>query len=338
MFITKMSLSRRTFLRGMGATLALPLLEAMVPALTAHAQTAANPVTPVRRHLRAARRAARATGRRRRSGADFEFVADPEAARAASAKHMTVVSRAVRPARRPRDDGGGVAERRDSEAHDRRRRARRHHDRPGDRRADRRRHAAPVARAGHRGLHRLDRRLRPGLQLRLHEHDLVEEPHDAAADGDQPARRVRAACSAAPARRRSAWRAWQTDRSILDSVQEDVGDLQQGLGTRDTRRLNDYLDNVREIEQRIQKAEKQATTSSRPCPTRRSASPRRSTSTPSLMFDLLALAYEANITRVVHLHDGARRQPARLPEHRHHRAAPRDVAPRQQPARSWPTW
>ena len=44
MFITKMSLPRRTFLRGMGVTVALPLLEAMVPALTATAQTAANPV------------------------------------------------------------------------------------------------------------------------------------------------------------------------------------------------------------------------------------------------------------------------------------------------------
>jgi Protein of unknown function (DUF1552) len=44
MFITKMSLPRRTFLRGMGATMALPLLEAMVPALTARAQTAARPV------------------------------------------------------------------------------------------------------------------------------------------------------------------------------------------------------------------------------------------------------------------------------------------------------
>src|SRR5215467_12818732 len=40
MFITKMALPRRTFLRGMGVTLALPLLESMVPALTA---TAAHP-------------------------------------------------------------------------------------------------------------------------------------------------------------------------------------------------------------------------------------------------------------------------------------------------------
>jgi len=43
MFITKMALPRRTFLRGMGASLALPLLEAMVPAATALAQTAATP-------------------------------------------------------------------------------------------------------------------------------------------------------------------------------------------------------------------------------------------------------------------------------------------------------
>ena len=44
MIITKMALPRRTFLRGLGATVALPLLDAMVPALSAMAQTAANPV------------------------------------------------------------------------------------------------------------------------------------------------------------------------------------------------------------------------------------------------------------------------------------------------------
>ena len=44
MTITKLALPRRTFLRGIGASLALPLLDAMVPAATALAQTAANPV------------------------------------------------------------------------------------------------------------------------------------------------------------------------------------------------------------------------------------------------------------------------------------------------------
>ena len=43
-FITKKFMPRRTFLRGVGATMALPLLEAMVPAATALAKTAANPV------------------------------------------------------------------------------------------------------------------------------------------------------------------------------------------------------------------------------------------------------------------------------------------------------
>lgn len=43
-FTTRRSLPRRTFLRGVGATLALPLLDAMVPAATAAAKTAATPV------------------------------------------------------------------------------------------------------------------------------------------------------------------------------------------------------------------------------------------------------------------------------------------------------
>jgi hypothetical protein len=44
MFITKTALPRRTFLRGMGTALALPFLDAMMPALTAMRQTAAQPV------------------------------------------------------------------------------------------------------------------------------------------------------------------------------------------------------------------------------------------------------------------------------------------------------
>ena len=44
MIITKKALPRRTFLRGMGATIALPLLDAMVPSMTALAKTPAEPV------------------------------------------------------------------------------------------------------------------------------------------------------------------------------------------------------------------------------------------------------------------------------------------------------
>ena len=44
MMITKRALSRRTFVRGIGVALGLPLLDAMVPALSAVAKSAANPV------------------------------------------------------------------------------------------------------------------------------------------------------------------------------------------------------------------------------------------------------------------------------------------------------
>src|SRR5919197_3058029 len=44
MIITRKALPRRTFLRGMGATVALPLLDAMVPSMTALARTPAEPV------------------------------------------------------------------------------------------------------------------------------------------------------------------------------------------------------------------------------------------------------------------------------------------------------
>ena len=42
MMITKMALPRRTFLKGLGASVALPLLDSMVPAFTAQAATVAN--------------------------------------------------------------------------------------------------------------------------------------------------------------------------------------------------------------------------------------------------------------------------------------------------------
>src|SRR4051812_32983827 len=45
MFVTKKHLPRRTFLRGVGVSLALPLLDSMIPARTLLAQTAARPVT-----------------------------------------------------------------------------------------------------------------------------------------------------------------------------------------------------------------------------------------------------------------------------------------------------
>ena len=73
MFISKMSLPRRTFLRGMGAAIALPLLDAMVPALTPLARAAAAPRTPLRRHLHSATARSSTSGLPEAVGTDFEF-------------------------------------------------------------------------------------------------------------------------------------------------------------------------------------------------------------------------------------------------------------------------
>jgi Protein of unknown function (DUF1552) len=90
----------------------------------------------------------------------------------------------------------------------------------------------------------------------------------------------------------------QENRSILDSVRADVADLEKRLGTKDRARLNDYLDNLREIEQRIQRSEKQATTSVN-LPDAPIGIPESFDEHAQIMYDLMAVAYEANITRVI---------------------------------------
>jgi hypothetical protein len=90
----------------------------------------------------------------------------------------------------------------------------------------------------------------------------------------------------------------QEDRSILDSVTQETGRLKKGLGPRDNARIEEYLDNVREIERRIQKAEKQAADTSLPVPETPIGVPESFDEHAKLMFDLQALAYQADITRV----------------------------------------
>ncbi len=86
--------------------------------------------------------------------------------------------------------------------------------------------------------------------------------------------------------------------SILDSVRDEARDLERTLGGKDRARLGDYLDNVREIEQRIQRAEKQATTE-KAVPDAPIGIPDTFEEHALLMYDLAAVAFEANLTRVV---------------------------------------
>ena len=89
------------------------------------------------------------------------------------------------------------------------------------------------------------------------------------------------------------------DQSILDFVAESVGDLRRTLGPADRARLSDYLDDVREIERRIQKVEQ----------SNQAGEPRELPGAPigvpdsfeehvKLMFDLQAVAFAADTTRI----------------------------------------
>jgi len=89
----------------------------------------------------------------------------------------------------------------------------------------------------------------------------------------------------------------QEDRSILDSITGEVPHLEFGLGTRDRGRISDYLDNIREIERRIQMAEKRAKLNIN-VPETPIGVPESFDEHAKLMYDLQALAFQAEITRV----------------------------------------
>jgi hypothetical protein len=89
------------------------------------------------------------------------------------------------------------------------------------------------------------------------------------------------------------------DRSILDAVGDDMTRLVRGLGTGDRVILTEYLDAVREVETRIQKAEQHNATAPVPAIERPLGIPMGDDEHAKLMFDLQFLAYQADVTRVV---------------------------------------
>jgi hypothetical protein len=89
----------------------------------------------------------------------------------------------------------------------------------------------------------------------------------------------------------------RTDRSILDFVSDDLHTLESGLGARDRHRLDEYLDHVREIERRIARSEQQSRTQA-DVPNEPVGVPESYEEHVGLMFDLLAIAYQADLTRV----------------------------------------
>jgi hypothetical protein len=301
MFITKKHLSRRTFLRGAGVTVALPLLESMVPAQTPLRNTAATPKSRVAciyiPHGATMDHWTPAT-----EGAGFEFseILKPlEPLR----EYVNVVSGLAHAQAGPTDgeDSGGAL--------------------------DHNRAVAVFLTGSHpkkgaqsyvgRSLDQVvaekfgqDTPL-PSVELSLEESTLSSDAGFSGAYRNTIAWKsptVPLPMENSPqivferlfgdgindAQRRERR---QQSISLLDSVLNQVNSLQKELPAADRTRLSQYLEEVREIERRIQKAEKQ-TKSDVAIPEAPVGIPDDFEEHLKLMWDLQALAYQAEITRI----------------------------------------
>ena len=304
MIITKKALPRRTFLRGIGATMALPLLDAMVPAASALAQTAAGPARRlgfvyIPNGVIQDQWVPAATGR----GFDFSPILSP----LEPFRDQTLVLSGL---------------------------AHRQADSFGDGNGDHPRATAVWL----SGVHAWERRGRQGptdiklgvtadqiaarefgQQTPLPSLELaLETPTAIACDtGDcfysntiswrnettpldmEAHPRVvfeRLFGEGGTAADRLA--VIQQTGSILDSVTAEVARLERTLGPGDRNKLDEYLDAVRDVEQRIQRSESRGAESLIELPDRPVDIPETFEDHAKLMFDLLGLAFQADVTRV----------------------------------------
>jgi hypothetical protein len=301
MFVSKRHLSRRTFLRGAGVTIALPFLESMVPAQTPLSRTAASPKTRLGCiYIPHGATMDKWTPATEGTGFEFSEILKPlEPFR----DHLNVVSGLCHPQAGPTDgeDSGGAL--------------------------DHNRAVAVFLTGSHpkKGTQSyvgvsVDQFIAeklgqdtplPSIELTIEESALSSEAGFSGAyrntiswksptvplpmenspqvvferlfgDGSNDAQRK--------ARR-------QQSISLLDSVLNEVAGLQKELPAADRTRLNQYLEEVREIERRIQKAAQQ-TKSDVTLPEAPVGIPDDFEEHLKLMFDLQALAYQAEITRI----------------------------------------
>jgi hypothetical protein len=93
--------------------------------------------------------------------------------------------------------------------------------------------------------------------------------------------------------------ALKEQRSILDYIAGDLDRLETGLGKSDRSKLTEYLEAIRDIERRIQKAEEQNASMKIPVFERPGGIPPEFEDHAKLMIDLQVLAFQADLTRVV---------------------------------------
>ena len=299
MIITKRHVHRRTILRGLGATVALPLLDAMVPALTAVTKTAG---APVKRFACAYMGNGAHMGQwtPTAEGAGFEF--SPILSPLAPLRDRTlVISGLDQPAAFSKNDGAGAHPRSQSAfltgAHVSEGESHLEAGTSLDQIvADVLGKDTPL-----RSLElSIDELIQVGncaprypcvyintiawrkptmpLPMETNPRQVFENLFG---DGDTAAQRI--------ARGRE-------DRSILDVVTAQVTALRAKLGPGDRRTLGEYLDTLREVEQRIATIDRQ--NSELPVPERPSARHGAFQEYATLMFDLQALAFQGDLTRV----------------------------------------
>jgi hypothetical protein len=318
MIITKVALPRRTFLRGIGATLALPLLDAMVPALSAMAKTAA---TPVRRlgffYIPNGANMERWTPKA--DGRAFEF--SPTLKPLEPFRNQVVVVSGL-DQQRAENLGEGVGE------HARASAVWLNGVRP------KRTEGADVQ-AGVTADQLAAREI--GADTPLTSLELALEPSFMVGNCDNGYSCVymntlswRTETTPLPMENNprlvfermfgdggssAERRAEMTkDRSILDSVTADMARLQKSLGRGDRARVSEYVDGIREVERRIQRAEAQSAESTLPTVLDRPVGiPETFDEHARLMYDLQALAFQADITRVITFQIGREFSPRTFP-------------------------
>jgi len=127
----------------------------------------------------------------------------------------------------------------------------------------------------------------------------------------------------------------EKQRSILDYVAGSIDRLQTGLGARDRGKLSEYLESIRDIERRIQKAEQQNAEMKLPEMERPAGAPEAYEEYTKLMIDLQAIAYQTDMTRVItfmvgHEHSGMTYPQIGVPDAHHpishHQQEPEKVA------------
>ena len=282
MFLFKKHLSRRTVLKGAGATIALPLLDAMIPAGTALAQTAAAP-TPRLGFVYFPHGALQEEWTPTRTGrdVDFPFVLKPlEPFR----EYVTVVSGLRNKGGESSSPHGIVEETWLNCVSPRQRNAKTGVGITADQIA-----------ARHLGkdmsLPSLELCGEPGgmISFRTPEQPLPMESNPRKAFygmfGQGDTREEREAILS-------------TTSSLLDYVQESTASLNRRLDAADRARVDAYLDSVREIERRVQKLEENARSLRDDLPGAPLGPPEDFGELLDIQFEMIALSYQTNRTRV----------------------------------------